>query len=82
MKLPPRPAPPPPAVRARDLIDVRAVRDGAPERLATLRRYVERQVAAGHSPWRATHIYRGTYGEDPSKADMVAAIKEVRNAQA
>ena len=78
----PRPAPPPPAVRARDLIDVRAARDGAPERLATLRRYVERQVAAGHSPWRATHIYRGTYGEDPSKADMVAAIKEVRNAQA
>ena len=76
----PRPPPPPPAVRARDLIDVRAARDGAPERLATLRRYVEQAMAKGHSPWRATHIYRGTYGEDPSKADMIAAIREVQHA--
>lgn len=69
------PPPPPPRVLARDLIEVRAGRDDDDARFATLRRFVSDAVRRGVNPWSAAHRYRGTYGTEPRRDAMLAAIR-------
>lgn len=69
------PPPPPPKVLARDLVEVRARADGEERRFERLCRFVADAVAKGRNPWSAAHRYRGTYGEAPSRGDMVAALR-------
>lgn len=69
------PPPPPPKVLARDLVEVRAATDGEERRFERLCRFVADAVAKGRNPWSAAHRYRGTYGEAPSRGDMIAALR-------
>ncbi len=69
------PPPPPPKVLARDLVEVRTKADSTDDRFARLVRFVRDAMARGSNPWSAAHRYRGTYGEAPARADMVAAIR-------
>lgn len=61
------PAPPPPRVKARDLVEVRRAEPEDSKR-AAFARMVRRSREAGRSPWQAVHVYRGTYGEPPPRA--------------
>lgn len=60
------PPPKAPRVKAAELIEVRA-REPEAKKRAALERFVRREVAAGRSPWRALHVYRGVYGVDPPR---------------
>jgi hypothetical protein len=75
-----KPPPPPPRVRAADLIEVRAGESDQKKR-AALTRWVYRELAASRDPWRAVHIYRGTYGVNPPRAWTLAAIDDAKGSQ-
>lgn len=83
------PPPPPPRVRVADLVDIRAARDSAEEKRATLLRYVEEAYRAAHargkrgpdadrSAWAGAHRYYGVYGQKPAPRDVLEAIAEAR----
>lgn len=76
------PPPPPPRVKAGDLQEYRSQHDGEAERVNRLRGFVARELDAGRSAWRAAHIYRGTYGEAPSREQMRSVIREAEMARA
>lgn len=71
------PPPPPPRVRAVDLVELRAARDDDATKAEALRRYVEREVAAGRSAWRARWVYRGVYGQLPTDHQLRTAMHGV-----
>jgi DNA repair protein RadD len=85
------PLPPPaPKVRAADLIEVRA-QESDDRQSAVLARMVRdaynaaRQAGktgpdADKSAFRGAHRWAGTYGKEPSRADVLAAIKAAREA--
>ena len=69
-----RPAPPPPRVLARDLVEVRA-QESESARYATLRRFVRDAVSKGWKPGAAIHRYKGTFGHYPPRGWLEAAMR-------
>lgn len=70
-------APPPPRVKAADLVEQRRG-DEEGVRRERLGRWALDALRAGHSPYRITHRYRGTYGEAAPQAWIDDAIRDAR----
>jgi superfamily II DNA or RNA helicase len=61
-----RPAPPPPKVKAKDLIEHRAAATDEEAQRARLKLEIDKKLAAGKNPWSALFWFAGVYGE-PAK---------------
>lgn len=68
-----RPGPPPPKVKAKDLIEFRS-QQGDAAKFGALRRYVESAVGKGRKPASAIYVYRGVYGAFPPRGWLDAVI--------
>lgn len=69
-----RPGPPPPKVKAKDLIEFRS-QQGDAAKFNALRRYVEGAVAKGRKPASAIYVFKGTFGAFPPRGwldDIIA----------
>lgn len=73
--------PPPPRVRAADLIEVRAA-EGDDRKRATLERYVRDAIAKGHNPVSTRYRYKGVYGQFPPSSWLSLAISAGMGARA
>lgn len=69
-----RPAPPPPRILAKDLIEQRA-QESYETKQAALRRFVRIAVTKGRNPWSATHHFKGVYGEYPPREWMLEILE-------
>ncbi len=68
--------PPPPRVKAADLVEVRRAESDAKkrERLARWALQALRNGTTGKGLWKIAHVYRGTFGEDAPRAWIEGAI--------
>jgi len=69
-----RPAPPPPRVLARDLVEHRQL-EGDASKYRALCRFVARAVELGRKPASAIYIWKGTFGALPPRGWLDAAIR-------
>ena len=66
--------PPPPPVKARDLIEFRS-QEGDLQKFSALRRYVEEAVRLGRKPASALFKWKGVYGAMPPRGWLDAVIE-------
>jgi len=73
--------PPPPNVKAADLVEVRRGEADDTKR-ARLDRFVLDAMRAGRKAWSAAHRWKGTYGDLPPREWMVSAERDANDALA